>query len=155
MPILATASWLVHSTVLSFGTTKPKLPSWYVRTALAQHRHSYHLWYVRIALARHSHNYRLDTSTQLWHAKAIATVSDTSAQLGARQSSSFTDSLYFVCAKTWQTLATVSPSVHLVRSTKTQLSLSHQLTRLYTPTLTMTLQHCNIQSTYDVLYGLP
>ena len=33
--------------------------------------------------------------------------------------------LDFVCAKVWQILATVSPSVHLVRSTKTRLSLSH------------------------------
>ena len=51
-----------------------------------------------------------DTSAQLWHGKAIA---------------SPTRSLDLVCAKAWQTLATVSPSVHLARSTKTQLSLSH------------------------------
>ena len=50
----------------------------------------------------------------------------------------------------------VSPSIHLVRSTKTRLSLSHQLARLYTtklptPTSTTTLQQCSIQSTYDSL----
>ena len=33
--------------------------------------------------------------------------------------------LDFVCATAWKTLATVSLSVHLVRSTKTWLSLSH------------------------------
>ena len=50
----------------------------------------------------------------------------------------------------------VSQSVHLVRSTKTRLSLSHQLARLYTtklptPTSTTMLQQCSIQSTYDSL----
>ena len=49
----------------------------------------------------------------------------------------------------------VSPSVHLVRSTKTRPSLSHQLARLNTtklpsPTAT-TLQQCSIQSTYNSL----
>ena len=44
----------------------------------------------------------------------------------------------------------------MVRSTKTRLSLSHQLARLYTtklptPTSTTTLQQCSIQSTYDSL----
>ena len=44
----------------------------------------------------------------------------------------------------------------MVRNTKTRLSLSHQLTRLYTtklptPTSTTTLQQCSIQSTYDSL----
>ena len=48
----------------------------------------------------------------------------------------------------WQTLATVPPSVHLVRSTKTRLSLSHQLARLYmtklpTPISTSTLPQCS------------
>ena len=67
-----------------------------------------------------------DTSTEFWHGKALATVSNTSAQLGARQSlASPIQSLNFVCAKAWQTLTTVSWSVHLVHSTKTQLSLSH------------------------------
>ena len=46
-----------------------------------------------------------------------------------------TRSLDFVCIKAWQTLATVSPSVHLVRSIKIRLSLSHQLARLYTTRL--------------------
>ena len=68
-----------------------------------------------------------DMSTWLWHGKTIATINDMPAQLGARQSLSFTDPLNFVCVKAWQTLATVPLSVHLVRSTKTRLSLSHQL----------------------------
>ena len=64
--------------------------------------------------------------------------------------------LDLVCAEAWQTLATVSPSVPLVRSTKTRLSLCHQLARLYvtklpTPTSTTTLQQCSIQSTSDSL----
>ena len=67
-----------------------------------------------------------------------------------------TRSLDLVCAKAWQTLATVSPSVPLVRSTKTQLSLSHQLAQLYgtklpTSTSTTMPQQCSIQSTYDTL----
>ena len=96
----------------------------------------------------------IDTSAQLWHGKARATVSNTSAQLGARQSPSFTNLLARV--KAWQTLATISPSVHLVHCTKKWLSLSRQLTHLYAiklPTLilTTTLQQCSIQSTYDSL----
>ena len=80
-----------------------------------------------------------ESSAKLWHGKAIA---------------SPIRSLNFVCVKVRQTLATVSQSVHLVRSTKTRLSLSHQLARLYTtklptPTSTTTLQQCSIQSTYD------
>ena len=35
--------------------------------------------------------------------------------------------LDFVCAKAWQTLAMVSPFIHLVWSTKTRLGLSHQI----------------------------
>ena len=61
-----------------------------------------------------------------------------------------------VCTKAWQTLATLSPSVPLVRSTKTQLSLSPQLAHLYVtkpPTLiwASTLLQCSIQSTYNSL----
>ena len=112
-----------------------------VHTALAWQSHGYRLRIVRTALARLSHSYRPDSPAQLLHGKAIA---------------SLIRLLDFVYAKTWQTLATVSPSVLLVRSTKIRLSLSHQLTRPYTtklptPTSTTTLQQCNIQSTYDSL----
>ena len=150
----------------------------YVHTTLTRQSHSYCLWYVRTALARQSHSYHPNTSAQLWHGKAIATVIDTSAQLWHGKAivtisdtstqlrghdkalASQIHSLDFVCAKAWQTLAMVSLSVHLVCSTMTWLSLSRQLTRFYmtklpTLTLTTTFQQCSIQSTYDVLYGLP
>ena len=49
---------------------------------------------VRTALAWQSHSYRQRYArTAIWHDKAIATVNDTPAQLGTRQSPSFTDPL--------------------------------------------------------------
>ena len=38
-------------------------------------------WYVRTTLAQNSHSYHLNTSEQLWHSTAIATISDMSEQL--------------------------------------------------------------------------
>ena len=66
--------------------------------------------------------------------------------------------LDFACAKEWQILATITQSVHLVRSSKTRLSLSHHtcstLREQAANTVNDMLQQCGIQSTYDSLYGL-
>ena len=148
-----------------FDTAKPSLPSVqlrhdkalasarYIRTALTRQSFA-PVRYVRTALARPSHSYRPHsfdtatlrlsswyTSTARGHDKALA---------------SPTRSLDLVCTKAWQTLTTVSPTFHLVRNTKTRLSLSPQLARLYmtklpTLTSTSTLLQDTTQSTYDSL----
>ena len=113
----------------------------YVRTALARPNHSY----------RPTHPHGFDTAKPQLSPRYARTARGRDEALASP-----TRTLDLVCAKAWQTLPTVSPFVPLVRSTKTQLSLSPQLTRIYatklpTPISTSTLMQCSMQSTYDSL----
>ena len=136
-----------------FDTTKPSLPSdtsvqLQRDTALASVRN------VRTALVRPSHSYRphgFDTAKTQLSSRYAPTARGHDKALASP-----TRSLDLVCTKAWETLTTVSPTFHLVRNTKTRLSLSHSLARLYmtklpTPTSTSTLLQCTMQSMYDSL----
>ena len=136
-----------------FDTAKPSLPSVQLRrgTALAI------VGYVRTALVRYSHSYRpirphgFDTAKPQLSSRYARTARGHDKALASP-----TRSFDLVCTKAWQTLTTVSPTFHLIRNTKTRLSLNHQLARLYatklpTPTSTSTLLQGTTQSTYDSL----
>ena len=96
-------------------------------------------------------------SVRLWHGKASASARYVcTARRHDKALASPTRSLDPVCTKAWQTLTTISPFIPLVRNTKTRLSLSHQLARLYatklpTPNSTSTPLQGTTQSTYDSL----
>ena len=98
-----------------------------------------------------------DTSARLWHSKASASAWYVHTARGHDKAlASPTRSHDLVCTKVWQTLTTVYPTFPLVRSTKTQLSLSPQLARHYTtklptPNSISTLLQGTTQSTYDSL----
>ena len=159
---LAITSILLHSFGAQSLSYRPT-----VRTVLARQRKNYSQRYARTAIwhdkaiatvndtpaqlfGTTSHSYRQRYAhTAMGHDKAIATVNDTPARLWhGKATASPIRSLDFVYVKAWLTLATVSPSVHLVRNTKTRPSLSHQLARLYTtklptPISTSTLPQCS------------
>ena len=110
-------------------------------------------------MARQSHSYhKRYAHTAIWHDKAIATINDTLAQLGAQQSPSFIDPLaHCVYAMAWQTLATISPFMHSVCSTKTQLSLNKPCSldlyaaKLPAPTSTKMLLQTLLHSTTQLI----
>ena len=135
----------------------------YICTALAQQNLIYRLRYVRTALARKSICYRLR-----YVRSALARLSLSfclryvrTAKGTAKPLASPIRSLDFTCAKAWQTLATVTLSVHLVCSSKARLSLSPRARSTLRDQAANTsfdhdaLQQCSIQFTYDSLYGLP
>ena len=96
-------------------------------------------------------------SAWLWHGKAITTVSIRPHSKGHDEALALpTRSFDFVCAKAWQTLAMVSPSVHLVRNTKTLPTRrsSNAASCLRTIRCYGLPWYCNIWPTYDSLYGL-
>ena len=105
-------------------------------------------------MARPSHSYRphgFDTAKPQLSSRYARTARGHDKALASPARS-----LDLVCTKAWQTITMVSPTFPFVHSTKTQLSLSHYLARLYTtksssPNWTSTLLQGTTQSTYDSL----